>query len=165
MRRDRACCKKSPGWAKVGVPALKAHGGAGISEAEAKIISDEPDIQAMISFDQRDAKIIGMFLDGWMKDDPAMNFLMASEEWEGIHFENASPEELANIFDSLTRDGFTQSVKRVFNGDHFYRSETAKCERCRRYRFELAYDKKRFGEDVHVCDRCGEALKSEGVAA
>ena len=61
--------------------------------------------------------------------------------------------------------GFTQSVKEVFQGNHFYRSDTGKCARCRRYRPEVHWNAENMPE-ADCCDRCTNftALQMEALS-
>lgn len=102
----------------------------------------------------KDYQIIRAFLAKWTPEDSRYSALLATEESEGFFFD-CSPEELSNCFDTLMKEGFRQSAKRVFQGDHFYRSDTGKCPRCYRHRPEIHADNENMPEREHkICDRC-----------
>lgn len=112
----------------------------------------------------QDADVVHAFLGRWIPKNP--NAIQAQlllawsfDECEPIYFD-APPEELANCFMELNREGFTQSLKKIFQGDHFYRSDTGKCPRCWRHRPEIYWNNENIPEcGAEVCDRCNGALK------
>ncbi|MBN8901492.1 MAG: hypothetical protein J0H19_12545 [Rhodospirillales bacterium] len=116
-----------------------------------------------IRFNDRDAHIVRKFFAGWMPQpvDDHYAFLLSTEECEPL-FLDCEPEELANCFDTLTRKGFKESVKALFQGDHFYRSDTGKCPRCRRYRPEIHWNNEHLegSPDQELCDRCIKVLNT-----
>jgi len=102
-----------------------------------------------------DLKIINKFLDQWIPSKPNKIeqhciFLLTTKEFEGFRFDSPDQMELNNAIMELEKKGFVQSVKEVFQGNIFYRSDTEKCSRCYRYRPEVYYDK----SDNNLCDRC-----------
>lgn len=109
-----------------------------------------------IQFYHKDAAIIQIFLSTWMPEKSDMTGLLMMEESDTLYFD-CSPEELANCFDALTKKGFTQSAKHIFQGDHFYRSDTGKCPRCYRFRPEIHWNNEHL-KDAVVCDRCMYAM-------
>lgn len=119
---------------------------------------DKPDttLNPVIRFNTRDSEIVQRFIEQWMPSDIGnLAILLSSPECEPIYLD-CSPEELANSFSELTRVGFTDSIKRIFQGDHFYRSEAGKCPRCRRYRPEVYWNNENLRDirEAELCDRC-----------
>lgn len=110
-----------------------------------------------LQFHKKDADVIGMFLSGWLKE--GVNPLNSSES-EPIYFDTDSPEELNNCFMELEREGFKEAVKKIFIGNHFYRSDTGKCPRCWRYRPEIHWNNENIPEcEAELCDRCEGAVQ------
>ena len=104
---------------------------------------------------QKDAPIVYAFLNRWMnKEDKKSLLLLSMDECEPIYFDCESTE-LSNCFMELEKKGFAQSVKQIFQGDHFYRSDTGKCMRCWRHRPELHWNNEN-NIQKDLCDRCAE---------
>jgi hypothetical protein len=103
---------------------------------------------------EKDLPLIRQFLSRWEGD----SLLGYMDECDPVYFDTDSPEELANVFMELERVGFTQSVKRIFTGDHFYRSDTGKCPRCYRHRPEIHWNNENMC-DASLCDRCADVMK------
>lgn len=103
---------------------------------------------------EKDQNLIKAFISEWAQDEKYLALLFL-DECDPIFFDG-EPEELANCFAELKREGFVSSAKRIFQGDHFYRSDTGKCARCRRYRPEVQYDNENLTGCKHaqICDRC-----------
>ena len=114
-----------------------------------------------------DEHIINKFLVSWLPESEnpsraqrdAMR-LLTFEECEPFYFDVDS-SELNNIFLELTNKGFVQSIKEIFQGNIFYRSDTEKCDRCYRYRPEVYYDKLKHPDVESVCNRCASVLKNK----
>lgn len=111
-----------------------------------------------IQFYQKDAAVIRSFLAGWAEDSRWMG-VWATDDCPPLYLD-CPPEELANCFDALRKEGFTQSIKRLCQGDHFYRSDTGKCPRCWRYRPEIHWNNENLPE-AKCCDRCNGVLHGE----
>lgn len=104
-----------------------------------------------MQFYAKDAPVISAFMSRWVIKNEFLPLLF-TDEFEGFYFD-CPPEELQNCFMELEKKGFTQSVKEVFQGNHFYRSDTGKCARCRRYRPEVHWNAENMPE-ADCCDRC-----------
>jgi hypothetical protein len=112
----------------------------------------------MIHAYEKDLPIIQVFMSKFLpvSGGEQSYFLMQTSEFDGFHFD-CDAAELSNCFMELEKEGFTQSIKRIFQGDHFYRSDTKKCPRCKRYRQECYSDHlKGLGETV--CNRCLDVI-------
>lgn len=114
-----------------------------------------------LQFNIQNAHLIKAFFADWIDDKSPCARLFYLDECEPVYFD-CSPEELANCFDALRKEGFTQSAKRIFQGDHFYRSDTGKCPRCKRYRPEIHWNNENLTgcEHQETCDRCADFLRS-----
>lgn len=109
---------------------------------------------SIVHYRREDLDAVQRFLAQWMPPDAGrMALLMMSAEFEPINLD-CPPAELARCFEELTRVGFTESIKRIFTGDHFYRSDTGKCPRCRRYRPEVRWNSENLVAHAELCDRC-----------
>ena len=119
-------------------------------------------MQIKIQFNLRDRETVFAFLRQWI-DPESKNFkLMFLEECEPIYFDCESTE-LSNCFMELQKKGFTQSIKEIFQGNHFYRSDTGMCLRCRRYRPEVYWNNENMPElKIETCDRCTKAIFNNG---
>ena len=74
---------------------------------------------------------------------------------------DCSTEELNNCFQEIEKEGAVQSLKRVSQGDHFYRSDTGRCDRCYRYRPEIHWNNENLPascENKQICDRCRDVM-------
>jgi len=113
---------------------------------------------------EKDAALVGAFIARWMPvENPTgvqrhLCGALMSDECEPMYLD-CDAAELSNCFMELEREGFVQSVKKIFQGDHFYRSDTGKCPRCWRHRPELRWSKDNDGAEV--CDRCLYAITEE----
>lgn len=117
-----------------------------------------------IQFHEKDAPVIQQFLSRFIPEKPSdvqSNFLLAwSHDECEILFLDTNTEELANCFMELEKEGFVQSIKRLYQGDHFYRSDTGKCPRCWRYRPEIHWNNENIPEcKSELCDRCCGAVR------
>lgn len=112
----------------------------------------------MIQYYPKDANIISAFLKTWLEDTKYLA-LLASDECESIYFDC---DDIHNCFMELKREGFTQSMKRIFQGDHFYRSDTGKCLRCWRHRPELHWNNENL-KNADCCDRCAVILIKQNL--
>lgn len=110
-----------------------------------------------IEITPQNSQAVQAFLKKWIDEKSPSAGLLLLEECPPIYFD-CDAAELANCFMELERVGFTQSVKHIFQGDHFYRSDTGKCPRCYRYRPEIHWDNEH-NENGELCDRCAELLK------
>lgn len=95
------------------------------------------------------------FLDGFFTDEKAL-FLMSCEETEPV-YADCDAAELQNIIAEITRAGQVNAAKQIFQGNIFYRSDTAKCKRCQRFRPEIYYDLQR-GVETGCCNRCADTI-------
>lgn len=99
------------------------------------------------------------FLDEWLPDiekNKSTYMLWDMLECEPLHLD-VDEEKLDIIINKLKDKGFKYTIKAIFQGDHFYRDDTAKCPRCYRHRPEIAYDKRR-GINDGLCNRCSDIL-------
>ena len=112
-----------------------------------------------MQFHQKDAAAIQTFLKAWMPEKHDFTGLLMLDECEPFYFD-VDAAELQNCFMELEKKGFAESVKAIFQGNHFYRSDTGKCPRCWRFRPELHWNNENIPEcEVAICDRCHEAIK------
>lgn len=100
------------------------------------------------------------FLNKFLKEcEPEYICLLKTNECEPFDFD-CDACELSNCFMELEKAGAHNAVKQIFQGNHFYRSDTGKCPRCYRYRPEIYWNNEN-QLDADVCDRCLNAI-SEG---
>lgn len=114
-------------------------------------------------------ELVRTFLAGWVPERPSHIQAYILGLWDADECEpldlDCEPEELANCFDALTKKGFSESIKALVQGDHFYRSDTGKCPRCWRYRPEVHWNGENLEDCRHqeLCDRCSRAVPSERI--
>lgn len=120
------------------------------------------DLKLKIQFHEKDKAAVLSFLHGWLDFESPMFKLMLFEECEPIYLD-CEATELLNCFMELNKKGFTQSVKEIFQGSHFYRSDTGKCPRCYRYRPEIHWNNENIPEcEAKICDRCASVIFNNG---
>ena len=116
-----------------------------------------------IQFHPKDAGAVEAFLMRFIPEHPNQTqklYMMAwsFDECDPIYLD-CDASELINCFMELEKEGFVQSIKRIFQGDHFYRSDTGKCPRCWRHRPEIHWNNENIPEcRAELCDRCENAI-------
>ncbi len=111
-----------------------------------------------IQYHPKDAALIHAFLEKWTVNNMFLPLLFL-DECEPLYFD-CDAAELSNCFMELEKKGFSQSVKEIFQGSHFYRSDTGKCPRCWRFRPEIHWNNEHMPEkEATLCDRCFCATK------
>lgn len=109
-----------------------------------------------IYFKNHHSNAVNIFLNKWIDEKSPSFKLLFMQECEPLYLDH---DDIDGSIMELERVGFSESVKRIFQGNHFYRSDTEKCPRCYRYRPELYWDT---NNDVKtdVCDRCSGVLNN-----
>lgn len=108
-----------------------------------------------INYKPHHQSIVQTFLATWLEPDHDRAKLFAMDECEPIYLDT---DDIDGSIMELNRVGFAESAKRIFQGDHFYRSDTLKCQRCYRYRPELYHDSLK-GLKHDLCDRCDKVVQ------
>jgi len=108
-----------------------------------------------------DLPVITAFLKEWIKNAGDLEIgLLFSDGCDPLFFD-CDEVELQNCFMELSKKGATQSIKEIYQGNIFYRSDTGKCPRCRRHRPEIHWNNENLKEcDADLCDRCTDFMKT-----
>lgn len=113
--------------------------------------------------------IVVKFMGSWIPEKPnnvQEKYLKVwgLEECEPLYLD-CDAAELANALQVIEEKGFVNTIKAIFQGDHFYRSDTGQCPRCYRYRPEIHWNNENIpdSKNAELCDRCSGCINGKTV--